>query len=180
MRHNNTQLSNTKTPAAEYCPEMISQLLGDAELKDKMAQTTSSKNWLKLIKIVAKLVIDNTELKMSLYNLQMQYLNHDLHLEAVEAKADRALRQCALTPVVLRHPGQKGCFMQKDLFSENDRQLLKDCFDTIDSGLIRISSSDYGDRELCEAVRFAGERVENGFCILANSLDRLSRCFEEE
>lgn len=72
---------------------MISTLLGEAETRHKSSPTIASKSWITLVKLVAKLIIDNTELKLALRNTQQQYLNHDLHLEAVEAKADRVLRQ---------------------------------------------------------------------------------------
>ena len=74
-------------------PEMLTKLVSDAELKHEMADSAASRNWLTLIKIVQVIIIENTELKIQLHELKSKYLNHDLHLEAIEAKADRALKQ---------------------------------------------------------------------------------------
>lgn len=41
-------------------------------------------------------------------------------------------------------------------------------------------SIDGENREISEAVRFAGERVEHGCCIIATAIDRLARCFEKD
>jgi hypothetical protein len=76
-----------------WCAERISKLLGDAELKDTMAQTTSSKNWLTLIRVVAKLITENTDLKLALREVRYEYINHDLHLDALNAKVDRLSKQ---------------------------------------------------------------------------------------
>jgi CRISPR/Cas system Type II protein with McrA/HNH and RuvC-like nuclease domain len=86
-------LSRTDRPLSWWSAERISKLLGDAELKDKMASTTSSKNWLTLVRILAKLITENTDLKIELRELKHEYINHDLHLAALNAKVDRALKR---------------------------------------------------------------------------------------
>lgn len=56
------------------------------------------------------------------------------------------------------------------MLSDSDKQTLMDCADTIDSGLMRVSEAISDPRELAEAIRFAGERVEHGLCVLANAI----------
>jgi len=85
-------LTGGNRPSEWYGAETISKLLADAELKDKMAQTTSSKNWLALIRVVAKLITENIDLKIALRELQYENLNHDLHLEALESKVSSGTR----------------------------------------------------------------------------------------
>lgn len=74
--------------------------------------------------------------------------------------------------------------MAKDLFSKNDKQILFDTAGTIESGLMRVADAigetHCNDYELWEAIRFAGERVEHGCLLIANSIDRFARCFEKE
>jgi uncharacterized protein (UPF0335 family) len=54
-----------------------------------MAQTTSSKNWLALVRLVAKLTIEKTDLKIAIRELQYENLNHDLHLDALISRIER-------------------------------------------------------------------------------------------
>lgn len=89
----NIQLARTKALKTEYSPEMISKLLGAAETRHGLAPTTASKSWLTLVKLVAKLMVDNTDLRLALSELHYDNMNHDLHLAAIEAKTDRALKQ---------------------------------------------------------------------------------------
>ncbi len=62
------------------------------------------------------------------------------------------------------------------MLTEEDKQILLDCAGTIESGLIRIADQipdnpiDLADLE--EAIRYAGERIERGLCLIASALDR--------
>lgn len=61
------------------------------------------------------------------------------------------------------------------MLTEEDKQILLDHANTIESGLTRIADSIPSNpdlSELCEAIRFAGEKIENGLIKIASALDR--------
>lgn len=55
------------------------------------------------------------------------------------------------------------------MFTEEDKQILLDCASTIESGLMRINDN-HDMAEVAEAIRFAGERIEHGLCLVADAL----------
>lgn len=59
------------------------------------------------------------------------------------------------------------------MLTKEDKQALIDCALTIESGLTRISEIEkYDDRELCEAIRYSGDRIERGLCLIAAEINR--------
>jgi hypothetical protein len=69
------------------------------------------------------------------------------------------------------------------MFTEEDRQILLDHANTIDSGLMKLAEAIPDKVDLCdleEAIRYAGERIEHGLCVVAKSIERLARAFETE
>lgn len=57
------------------------------------------------------------------------------------------------------------------MFTEQDKQILLDHANTIESGLIRLADTQ-DLSELCEAIRFAGERIEHRLCLVAAALGK--------
>lgn len=60
------------------------------------------------------------------------------------------------------------------MLSVEDKQILLDCAGTIESGLMRIADAIPTNdiAEVAEAIRYAGERIERGLCLISSSLDR--------
>ena len=69
------------------------------------------------------------------------------------------------------------------MLSIDDKQILQEHADTIESGLIRVADS-IPERiditELCEAIRVGSEYIERGLITVSKSIDRLARAFEKE
>lgn len=55
---------------------------------------------------------------------------------------------------------------------------------TIESGLMRLADSIPDNApdttELPEAIRYAGDVINSGFCTLAKSIERIARTFEDK
>lgn len=63
------------------------------------------------------------------------------------------------------------------MLTEGDKQILLDCAGAIESGLMRIAEAipDNNNNdlaELAEAVRYTGDRVERGLCLIASAINR--------
>ncbi len=67
--------------------------------------------------------------------------------------------------------------MAKDLFSENDKQILMDFADTIESGFMRLEGEthDYG-----MVIAEHGEHIKRGLHAVAKALEHIAEAIEDK
>lgn len=68
------------------------------------------------------------------------------------------------------------------MLTEQDKQILLDMAETIESGLMRIADAipDHDGHNVSESIMHGCENIEKGLNNVARSIERLARAFEKE